>query len=95
MQSGRSEDAIDCGAAAEVNAIEEQQLKQTQEIAAEADTMESNSFGSCYLADLSDTMLFLLGSTVCWMWTEQGYLLVSDDQYCIDCNCNNHIAAQG
>ena len=39
MQSGSSEDAIDCGAAAEVIAIEEQQLKQTQETAAEADTM--------------------------------------------------------
>ena len=50
-QSGSSEDAIDCGAAAEVNAVEEQHLKQTQETAAEADTMESNSFGSCNWAD--------------------------------------------
>ena len=39
-QSGSSEDAV-----------EEQHLKQTQETAAEADTMESNSFGSCNWAD--------------------------------------------
>ena len=77
--------------ASEVNAIEEQQLKQTQETAAEVHTMESNSFGGCNSADRSRHKVFLLRFTFnsyCMLdvdWNKVTCFLVMMN-YCIECN---------